>query len=162
MHVRTYAICLYIIFIYWISSHIPHMQSLFFPTLGAFSLLFISRPFEKAEVRKIAFGAVISSIVGSVSVYIHPGVISLLLTLVIVISFINTFKWNAPPILAVSLIPFFTQPPLLWVIPISVCVALIGLMLTLSAAAYIEKRFGTLSLLPKRAKRKRLKPTSSG
>ncbi|MGO4545265.1 hypothetical protein AB4Z29_10725 [Paenibacillus sp. 2TAB23] len=150
MRIRTYAICLYIILIYWISSHFPSMHALFFPTLGAFSLLFISRPFEKAEVRKIAFGAVVSSIVGSISVYIHPGVISLLLTLVIVISFINTFKWNAPPILAVSLIPFFTQPSLLWVIPLSVCGSLLGLLVTLSAAAFVEKKLGALSLFPKR------------
>lgn len=151
MRIRTYAICLYIIMIYWISSHIPYMHSLFFPTLGAFSLLFISRPFEKAEVSKIAFGAVISSLVGSVFVYWNPGVLSLLLTLLIVLYLINKFKWNAPPILAVSLIPFFTKPSLLWVIPLSVCGSLLGLLLTLSAAAYVEKRFGSVSLLPKRA-----------
>ncbi len=150
MRIRTYAICLYIIMIYWISLHIPYMHSLFFPTLGAFSLLFISRPFEKAEVSKIAFGAVLASFIGSFFVYWNAGVLSLLLTLVIVISFINKFKWNAPPILAVSLIPFFTQPSLLWVIPLSVCGSLLGLLLTLSAAAYVEKRVGTLPLFLKR------------
>lgn len=150
MRIRTYAICIYIIMIYWISLHIPYMHSLFFPTIGAFSLLFISRPFEKAEVRKIAFGAVLSSLIGSFFVNWNLGVLSLLLTLVIVISFINTFKWNAPPILAVSLIPFFTQPPLVWVTPLSVCGSLLGLLMTLSAAAYIEKRFVELPFLPKR------------
>ncbi|MEV5029819.1 hypothetical protein [Paenibacillus sp. LPE1-1-1.1] len=151
MQIRTYAICFYIIMIYWISSHIPSMHSLFFPTLGAFSLLFISRPFEKAEVSKIALGAVISSLIGSVFVYWNPGVLSLLLTLLSVLYLINKFKWNAPPILAVSLIPFFTKPSLLWVIPLSVCGSLLGLLLTLSAAAYVEKKFGAVSLLPKRA-----------
>ncbi|KRE53679.1 hypothetical protein [Paenibacillus sp. Soil522] len=150
MRIRTYAICLYIILIYWISLHIPHMHSLFFPTLGAFSLLFISRPFDNTEVGKIAFGAVLASFIGSFFVYWNAGVLSLLLTLVIVIALINKFKWNAPPILAVSLIPFFTQPPLLWVIPLSVCGSLLGLLLTLSAAAYFEKRVGTLPLFLKR------------
>lgn len=146
MHIKTYAICLYIIMIYWISLHIPHMHSLFFPTLGAFSLLFISRPFGKAEIRKIAIGAVVSSLIGSLFVYWNTGVVSLLLTLLIVIWLINSFKWNAPPILAVSLIPFFTQPSLLWVIPLSVCGSLVGLLLTLSLAAYVETKFGSTPL----------------
>ncbi|OMF37247.1 hypothetical protein BK133_06490 [Paenibacillus sp. FSL H8-0548] len=151
MRIRTYAICLYIIMVYWVSLHVPYMNALFFPTLGAFSLLFISRPFEKAEVRKIAFGAILSSVIGSLFVFWSSGVLSLLFTLLIVIFLINKFKWNAPPILAVSLIPFFTQPPLLWVIPLSVCGSLLGLLMTLSAASYVEKRFGTISLFPKKA-----------
>ena len=85
MRIKTYAICIYIILIYWISLHIPHMKSLFFPTLGAFSLLFVSRSFEKAEVRKIALGAVTASVIGSLFAYWNPGVVSLLLTLLIVI-----------------------------------------------------------------------------
>jgi hypothetical protein len=153
MSIKTYAICLYIVFVYWISSHIPHMHALFFPTLGAFSLLFISRPYVKREFGKIAFGAVFASFVGSLFVYFSPGVISLLLTLLIVIWFINIFKWNAPPILAVSLIPFFTQPPLLWVIPVSVSGALLGLLLTLSAATYLESKFEFVTSLFKRTVR---------
>lgn len=150
MRIRTYAICLYIIMIYWISLHVPYMHTLFFPTLGAFSLLFISRPFEKAQVRKIAFGAILSSAIGSLFLFLSSGVLSLLLTLLIVIFLINKFKWNAPPILAVSLIPFFTQPTQIWVIPLSVCGSLLGLLLTLSAAAYVEKRFGAISLFSKK------------
>jgi hypothetical protein len=151
MRIRTYAICLYIIFIYWISLHIPNMHALFFPTLGSFSLLFISRPFEKAEVRKISFGAVIASIIGSLFVYWNPGVLSLFLTLLIVIYLINKFKWNSPPILAVSLIPFFAQSSILWVIPLSVCGALLGLMITLSASAFVEKKLGAMPLFIKRS-----------
>ncbi|WP_054025530.1 HPP family protein [Bacillus sp. FJAT-28004] len=147
MRIRTYAICLYIIMIYWISLHIPYMHSLFFPTLGAFSLLFISRPFEKSQLRKIALGAVFSSFIGSILNYWNPGVLSLLLTLLIVIFCINRFNWNAPPILAVALIPFFTQPTLFWAIPLSVCGSLLGLLVTLSAAVYIEKRFESLPSL---------------
>ncbi|WP_339205463.1 HPP family protein [Paenibacillus sp. FSL K6-3182] len=147
MRIRTYAICLYIILIYWVSLHIPYMHSLFFPTLGAFSLLFISRPFEKSQLRKIALGAVFSSCIGSILNHWNPGVLSLLLTLLIVIFCINRLKLNAPPILAVALIPFFTQPTQLWVIPLSVCGALLGLLVTLSAAVYIEKRFESLPSL---------------
>ncbi|WP_141500595.1 HPP family protein [Paenibacillus luteus] len=150
MRIRTYAICLYIILIYWISLHVPYMHSLFFPTLGAFSLLFISRPFEKKEIRKIAFGAVLSSLIGSLFVFWSTGVLSLLFTLLIVIFLIHQFKWNAPPILAVSLIPFFTQPPLVWVIPLSVCGSLLGLLFTLSMAAFAERKFGAMMLLSKK------------
>lgn len=146
MRIRTYAICLYIITIYWISLHIPSMHTLFFPTLGAFSLLFISRPFEKAELRKIAVGAVLSSLIGSLFAHWNASSLSLLLTLIIVIFCIRTFKWNAPPILAVALIPFFTHPTLFWVVPLSVCGSLLGLLITLSAAAYVEKRFGSVQL----------------
>ncbi len=150
MSLKTYAICLYIVFVYWISSHIPHMHALFFPTLGAFSLLFISRPYVQREFGKIALGAVVASLVGSLFVYFSSGVLSLLLTLLLVIWLINVFKWNAPPILAVSLIPFFTHPPLLWIIPVSVCGALLGLLLTLSAAAFLEQKFGAVLPLFKR------------
>ena len=150
MRIKTYAICIYIILIYWISLHIPHMKSLFFPTLGAFSLLFVSRSFEKAEVRKIALGAVTASVIGSLFAYWNPGVVSLLLTLLIVIGLINKFKWNAPPILAVSLIPFFTQPDLAWVIPLSVFLSLGGLVLTLSIAAYVDGKIDSMPFVPKR------------
>lgn len=153
MSIKTYAICLYIVFVYWISVHIPHMHALFFPTLGAFSLLFISRPYERSAFSKIALGAVVASTIGSLFVYWSSGVVSLLLTLLLVIWLINLFKWNAPPILAVSLIPFFTQPPLLWVIPVSVCIALLGLLFTLSAATYLEQKFGhTLTLFKRTVK----------
>lgn len=135
---KTYAICLYLVVVYWISLHIPHMHALFFPTLGAFSLLFISRPFSKAEVGRIAIGAVAAALVGSLLAHWHAGALSLLATLLIVIGLINRFKWNAPPILAVALIPYFTQPPLFWAIPLSVCGALAGLLLTLTVADYAE------------------------
>ncbi|QNK56325.1 hypothetical protein [Paenibacillus sp. PAMC21692] len=136
---KTYAICVYLVLIYWISLHIPHMNALFFPTLGAFSLLFISRPFGKAEVGRIALGAVSASLVGSLLGYWSAGALSLLATLLIVLALINIFKWNAPPILAVALIPYFTQPPVFWAIPLSVCGALAGLLLTLSVADYCEQ-----------------------
>ncbi|MDQ6421229.1 hypothetical protein RB620_17530 [Paenibacillus sp. LHD-117] len=146
MRFKTYAICLYLVAVYWISLNIPHMHALFFPTLGAFSLLFISRPFRRDEVRNIAAGAVAASFIGSLLAHWNAGAGSLLITLLIVIGLINLFKWNAPPILAVSLIPYFARPPVFWAIPLSVCGALAGLLLTLSIAAFCEKKFG--SFLP--------------
>ncbi|MHA6482963.1 hypothetical protein ACX1C1_13780 [Paenibacillus sp. strain BS8-2] len=139
---KIYAICLYLVVVYWISLHIPHMHAIFFPTLGAFSLLFISRPFRKPEVGRIALGAVAASAIGSLLAHWHAGALSLLATLLIVIGLINRFKWNAPPILAVALIPYFTQPPVFWAIPLSVCGALAGLLVTLTAADFCEQTFG--------------------
>ncbi|MFC5652539.1 HPP family protein [Paenibacillus solisilvae] len=139
MNLRTVAICIYIVSIYWVSSRIPSLHTLFFPTLGAFSLLFIARPFSAAQLGKVAFGAILSSLIGTVLVYLHPGVITLLINTVIVIYLINRFKWNAPPILAVSFVPFFVQSSFIWAIPLSVCGSLLGLLITLFVVHYIER-----------------------
>jgi hypothetical protein len=130
---------MYIVFVYWISTHFPTLHNLFFPTLGAFSLLFVSRPFEAAELGKIAFGAVVSSIIGTFIVYLHPGAVSLFINTIIVIWLISKLKWNAPPILAVSFVPFFVKPTFIWAIPLSVCGSLLGLLLVLFAAHRVEK-----------------------
>lgn len=145
MNLRIGAICLYIASIYWLSLKYPALHTLFFPTLGAFSLLFISRPFGKSELGKIAFGATIAAIIGSLLVSWNAGVIPFLLNTLIMIGLINRFKWNAPPILAVSFIPFFTQDStdaMPWVIPLSVCVSLLGLLLVLAVVFQIEKISG--------------------
>jgi hypothetical protein len=147
MNIKTIAIGIYIVIIYWISTHVSSMHTLFFPTIGAFSLLFISRPFNKAELSKIAFGAIVSSVIGTAIVSVHPGVISLFINTLIVITLITKLKWNAPPILAVSFVPFFVQPTYLWAIPLSVCGALLGLLLTLYAVHLVEKKWASLSFL---------------
>ena len=149
MNLKTIAISFYIVIIYWISTHIPSLHSLFFPTIGAFSLLFISRPFEVAQLSKIALGAIVSSVIGTFIVYLHPGVFSLFINTIIVITLITKFKWNAPPILAVSFVPFFVQPTYIWAIPLSVCGALLGLLMTLYIVHQIEIRW---SMLPFRFK----------
>lgn len=125
------------------------MHSLFFPTLGAFSLLFISRPLNRTEVRNIAVGAIVASAIGSLFITFSPGIFSLLATMLIVIGLMKKMNWNAPPILAVALIPFFTQPPTLWIIPISVGCTLAGLLITLSAAAYVEKLLSSKPVIVK-------------
>jgi hypothetical protein len=127
-------------FIYWLSLHFPSMHMLFFPTLGAFSFLFLSRALNITEFSKIAIGAVLSSIIGTALFLISPGMLSLFANILITIWLINKFKWNAPPILAVSLIPFFAHPDQLWAIPISVFGAMSGLLLTLVIACAVEDR----------------------
>lgn len=147
MTIKSAAICAYIVIIYWISLHFPVLHTLFFPTLGAFSLLFISKAFKKEEIGKIALGAIAASLIGSVLMYYISGVLPILLNTVAVIWLIRKFKWNAPPILAVSFIPFFTQPANVWITPVSVALSLLGLLLFLYGADRLERKFGS-ALLP--------------
>ncbi|BBH23572.1 hypothetical protein Back11_49170 [Paenibacillus baekrokdamisoli] len=144
MNIKTAAICLYIVGVYGVATKFPTLHSLFFPTLGAFSLLFINRPFSIMQLSKVALGAIIASLIGTVIVYVHAGVIPLLINMVIVIWLINRFKLNAPPILAVSFVPFFVQPSFIWAIPISVFGSLIGLLLTLLLAHQVETKWTVL------------------
>jgi len=144
MNLRTIAICFYIAAVYWISTKFPHFHTLFFPTLGAFGLLFVSRPFRRAELAKISFGAIVSSVIGTAIASWQPGVLALLVHTVIIVTLIKKLKWNAPPILAVSLVPFFVQPEFAWAIPLSVCAALLGLLLTLYAVHLLESKWTSL------------------
>lgn len=149
MRFKVIAICFYVTLIYWISLQFQTLHTLFFPTIGAFSLLFILKPFKQKEMWKIALGAVISSVIGSLLVQLNAGALSLLATLLIVTSLILKFNWNAPPILAVALIPFFSKPEVVWAAPLSVCGVLIGLVATLYAAALCEKWVQSIPALSK-------------
>ncbi|WP_337100833.1 hypothetical protein [Paenibacillus sp. YIM B09110] len=151
MTIKSVAICVYIVLIYWISMHVPIMHTLFFPTLGAFSLLFISKPFKKDIVGKVALGAITASLIGSLCMHFSTGVLSILLNTVAVMWLIRKFKWNAPPILAVSFIPFFTQPSTIWITPLSVAVSLLGLLLFLYTAVRLERKFGEAPLFIRRS-----------
>ena len=144
MNLKSIVICLYAMLIYWCSQHFTFLDTLFFPTLGAFSLLFISRTYHLAEFRNIIFGAFLCSIIGTALYYISPGVISLFINAVITIWMINRFKWNAPPIIAVAFIPYFSKSTHLWAIPLSVGVALVGLMFILLIVHRAENRWGHL------------------
>jgi len=145
MNIKIAAICLYITLIYWLSLHYPSLHMMFFPTLGAFSLLFATRSLELKELGKISFGAILSSIIGTFMFYLDAGVFSLLANMLITIWLITKFKWNAPPILAVSFIPFFARTPELWTVPLSVCGSLLGLLLTLTLTLAVEKRMRSFS-----------------
>ncbi|MFF2480394.1 HPP family protein [Paenibacillus sp. NPDC058071] len=144
MNIKTLAICTYIMVIYWFSLHFSFLDTLFFPTLGAFSFLFVSRSLRYAEIARITLGAFIMSIIGNVLFHIYPSAISVFLNVLIAFWLIRKFKWNAPPIVAVSLIPFFSHSTHLWVIPFSVTGVLLGLMLTLFIAERLESKFGHL------------------
>lgn len=130
--------------IYWVSMHVPSLHNLFFPTIGAFGLLFVSRKFKKSELSIIALGAIVSSIIGSVIVYLHPGALALFINTLVIIGLMAKFKLNAPPILAISFVPFFVSPTYVWLIPLSVFIALLGLMVTLFAVHKLEKSWRLL------------------
>lgn len=152
MNVKIIFIGAYIMIIYWASLHVSFLDTLFFPTLGAFSFLFVSRSFKYAELTRITLGAFVSSIVGTLLFYIYPSAISVFINVLITVWLIRKFKWNAPPIVAVSLIPFFSHSSHLWVIPLSVSAVLLGLILVLFVAERAESRFGSWFALPGRNK----------
>jgi|GEM_PF-1016684 len=147
MKLKLAAISLYIVLIYWFSLHVPLLHMMFFPTLGAFSLLFVSRSPDAKVLSKIAAGACVSSVIGTALFHLGGGgVLALFLNVIVIIWLIVRLKWNAPPILAVSLIPFFAQAPNVWIVPVSVCGTLAGLLATLSLASLLERRVGALAL----------------
>ncbi|RUS47396.1 HPP family protein [Cohnella sp. AR92] len=152
MKVKTIAIGIYIMIIYWFSLHFSFLDTLFFPTLGAFSFLFISRTFLYREIARITVGAFVSSAIGTILFYLYPSPITVLANVLITIWLIRKFKWNAPPIVAVSLVPFFSHSPHHWVIPLSVSAVLLGLMLILFIAERVDGRFGHLLVWQRREK----------
>jgi hypothetical protein len=148
MNIKTIAICFYIMVIYWFSLHISFLDTLFFPTLGAFGFLFLSRSFQHKELVRITIGAFVSAVIGTLLVYVYPSSVSVFINVLITMLLINKFKWNAPPIVAISLIPFFSHSAHRWVIPLSACAVLVGLMLTLFVAERVDDKFGHLIAFP--------------
>ncbi|SFT21964.1 HPP family protein [Paenibacillus sp. BC26] len=142
MNVKSLAICLYVMVLYWLSLHVSFLDTLFFPTIGSFSFLFLTRTYSMSELGKITFGSVVSAIIGTILFYLYPSSLTLFVNAVIIIWLIRKFNWNAPPIAAIALIPFFSHTSHLWAIPISVCAALVGLMAALVLAEVLERKFG--------------------
>ncbi|AEI45418.1 hypothetical protein [Paenibacillus mucilaginosus] len=130
-HVKTITISLYLFVIYYISVHIPALKPLFYPTLGAFSYLFVSRAFAVKDLLKLIAGATTASLLGSCFYFSHAGGVAFLCTSLVTIWMIRKFHLNAPPILAVALIPYFAQPAQWWTAPVSVVSSLTGLVLLL-------------------------------
>lgn len=128
---KTVAIALYLLLIYWLSQSFPTLKPLFYPTLGAFSYLFVSRAFAAKELMKLVAGAAAASMVGSLLFITHTGLWAFLVTCLCTILLIRRFHLNAPPILAVSLVPFFSQSIHWWVLPLSVTASLSGLVVML-------------------------------
>ncbi|MWC26968.1 HPP family protein [Paenibacillus sp. MMS18-CY102] len=139
--IRVIMVSLYLMVIYWASSHFPDVHTLFFPTLGAFCLLFLTRSFERKVWANISVGAVIGATVGNVLYSINPGPVTFFLNALLMIALITRMKWNAPPILAVSFIPYFSHPTTVWTLPLSVALSLSGLIATLWITETLERGF---------------------
>lgn len=134
MNLKTWTICFYLLLIYWIAQHIPSVKMLFYPTLGAFSYLFISRTFAFKDFCRLIAGASAASLISSALFLSDTGFISFFAAVLSTIILIQKFRLNAPPILAIALVPFFTHPGNLWGLPLAVLVSLSGLLLTLVLA----------------------------
>ncbi|WP_239632344.1 hypothetical protein [Paenibacillus sp. H1-7] len=132
MNLKTWVICFYLLLIYWISRHIPDIKMIFYPTLGAFSYLFISRSFSLKDFIKLIAGACAASVVSSALYLSHTGMLSFFAATLITIILIRKLQLNAPPVLAIALVPFFAQPDHIWTLPLAVLVSLSGLLLVLS------------------------------
>ncbi|GFN30878.1 HPP family protein [Paenibacillus xylaniclasticus] len=139
--IRAVAVSFYLMVVYWVSSHFPDAHTLFFPTLGAFCLLFMTRAFERKTWTRISFGAVIGSTVGTMLYSINAGPVTFFINALLMIGLITRMKWNAPPIMAVSFIPYFSHPSAVWVLPISVALSLLGLIATLWLTETLEQGF---------------------
>lgn len=94
---------------------------------------------QMKDVRRIITGAVAAVTIGSLFYTISTGAISFFITAVVTITFIQIFKWNAAPIMAVSLIPYFAHPVSIWALPAAVFVSLIGLLLSIWLIGKLEK-----------------------
>lgn len=139
MFLRSLVICCYLMGAYWASYHFPSLKMVFYPTLGAFSFLFMHRVDNIREIRRIIIGAIIAVTMGSVFYTISTGAVSFFLTALVTITLIQFFKWNAAPILAVSFIPYFAHPVSMWALPIAVFVSLTGLLLSIWLIGRVEK-----------------------
>ncbi|MDR6554267.1 HPP family protein [Paenibacillus qinlingensis] len=139
MFLRSLVICCYLMGAYWASYHFPSMKMVFYPTLGAFSFLFMHRVDNIREIRRIILGAIIAVTMGSIFYSISTGAISFFLTALVTITLIQFFKWNAAPILAVSFIPYFAHPISMWALPIAVLVSLTGLLVSIWLIGKVEQ-----------------------
>jgi len=72
----------------------------------------------------LVIGAAIASLLGSAAYLWLPELPALLATFILTVIMIRRFHLNAPPILAIALIPFFDRPASVWATPLTVFVAL--------------------------------------
>nr|WP_281272047.1 HPP family protein [Paenibacillus cellulosilyticus] len=128
-------------FIYWASTQFPDVHTLFFPTLGAFCLLFMMRSQERKAQINITIGAIIGACIGTTLYTIDHGPLMFFINALVMIGLITKMKWNAPPIMAISFIPFFTHPKVIWSLPVSVAASLVGLIAMLWLTEAIELGF---------------------
>jgi len=141
---KSFIVCLYLMFIYWLSSLNPLLKMLFYPTLGAIAFFFITRVTEVRGLIKISVAAATASTIGSFLYFSDFGLSAFFITSLVTIFMIQYFKLNAAPILAISLLPFYAHPEAMWTIPLSVSCSLSGLILTLCLSQKIEEKARTL------------------
>ncbi|WP_168123129.1 hypothetical protein [Paenibacillus sp. HB172176] len=131
---KSIAIASYIMLLYWMSLHFQDLHMIFFPTLGAFGFICITRSMSDLRwIMTISFGAMLISLISATLHMLSSGILSLMGTTLITIWFIHRFKWNAPPIVAIALIPYFSHAQQMWTIPLSVAGALLGLIAVVAA-----------------------------
>lgn len=146
MNVKLVLISLYIALIYWLSTHLTSLHALFFPTLGAFSFLLASREFDRKIAGNMLIGSTIAALIGTSLHTLNTGAFGLLADSLIVGWLIHRCRWNAPPILAVSIIPFFVDETNAWITPICVLLSLSGLIFLLAAASFIGDAWRSFGL----------------
>ncbi|TBL75628.1 HPP family protein [Paenibacillus thalictri] len=134
MNIKLLSASLFLMATYWISLKVPAMHMVFYPTLGAFCVLFTTRSFERIEIVKVIIGAAVSSVVGCLFYFIYPGALSILLVSLLVMWANKKYKLNAPPIMAIALIPFFSHPQHLWLTPLFVFLSLTSLFVLIGLA----------------------------
>lgn len=148
MFLRSLVMCCYLMGAYWASYHFPSMKMVFYPTLGAFCFLFMHRVDQIKDIGRITMGAIIAVTLGSTMYAISHGAISFFITAILTISLIQWFKWNAAPILSVSIIPYFAHSVSFWALPVAVFVSLLGLVGSIWLIGKVEQWnwFARLSL----------------
>jgi len=139
LFLRSLIFCAYLMLAYWVSYHYPSMKMIFYPTLGAFSFLFMHRVEQIKDIRRIMLGAFVGVVVGCLAYMISTGAFSFFVTALLMILLIKYFKWNAAPILSVSFIPFFAHPAHLWLLPVTVLTSLLGLFVPIWLISRLEK-----------------------
>lgn len=119
----------YLCVTFWVSLHVAALSMVFYPSLGSFGFLIAYRPHEKKDLVPLAIGATVTSAVGSVLHFLAPGIIMLFVTSLITLYLMQRMNWIDAPILAVSLVPYFSHIPHIWTLPVSVLVSVIGLFI---------------------------------
>lgn len=139
MVIRSLVACFYLLFAFWISSSTSELKMFFYPTLGAFCYFFISRTLDNKNALKII--TVVAAMASSFLHYLNPGMLTLFIICLLTLFMINFFKLNAAPIVAVALIPYFSNTSSIWLLPISVLCSLAGLFVTLHITYYLEAKW---------------------
>ncbi|PYI52529.1 hypothetical protein [Paenibacillus flagellatus] len=150
MWIRSIVIALFLLAAYWLSSRFGALRLCFYPTLGAFGYFMISRSLSGKDAATIVAGAVTASAAGSALHAWSPGPAAFLATCLLTMGLIRLIRIHAAPIMAVSLIPFFTPIPAVWTLPVCVLGSLCGLIVALAAAQALESAWTSLRAKAKR------------